>query len=357
MITTLCNMVLSLMICQAHYIEIKVVDEENKPIEGVYFYQGNSFWYSDKDGVLKVDESKINANDSVYLSHLSYKQFSALYSDLKRLDTFPVIQLSSDIKSIGEVVVSAFDAAKYVKDAITRIAVNYADPYDPYLNLNVDITYKRTDQEQDLIQYKGILQLSEKKGKLCVTKIPEVEIISPDLGQNVFFIKPYNGLSIVSIKTHHVIRRHKKYDFYKYEDLEYKGRNSIKIYFKENGSNPYEGHLIIDTDTKAILSIYYIAVETETAIIGTIKGKGVVKTGIERYIVEADYVRIKDSGKYIFDSGRENSDSNNRWKNNKVCTTSNLFLKRDTSLFDIGNEKKQGELKKSRKQGMLPRKL
>jgi hypothetical protein len=324
-----------------------VVDENKNPIEGVYFYQGNNFWYSDKSGIIRIDESKINKNDSIYLSHLSYRRFGFLYSDLKKSETFPVIQLYSDLKNLKEVTVSAFDAAKYVKEAIALIPENYVDPYDPYLNLNADIIYKRTDKEQDLIQYKGILHFTRNKKDLNILKIPETEITSPDLSKNVFFIKPYSGLLIVSINKHHVIRRPQRYNFFKYEDLEYKGRNAIKIYFKENANNPYEGHLIIDMETKAILSIYYSTGEVDTWTVGTMKGRGVVKTGIDRYIVEVDYIQQESSGKYIFDSGRENIDSNNRWKNNKIYTTSNIFLKRNTDEIDLGDSKnKSVELKK-----------
>jgi len=343
MLAVVCHVLLSVMVThQAQYIEIKVVDGENQtPIEGVYVQQNNNFWYSDKDGIVKIDEKQITQNDIIHFSHLSYKPINVQYNTLSQSSTFPILRLESDLKILKEVTISAvFDAAKYVEGAIKQIPSNYSDPFSPSLNLSADIDFDRIDEPQELIRFKGILHFVKENKNEYVGKIPEIEVISPDLEKNIFFIQPYQALEIISIKYHHVIRKHKRYNFYNYEFIEYKGSNAVKIYFKEKGSNPCIGHLVIDRDTKAILSVYYSVENVETRIIGTMKGKGVVKTAIDRYIVETDYIQT-DSGKYIFDSGRENIDSNNRWKENKVYTSSNIFLKRNTDSPEFTGEKKK----------------
>ncbi len=334
-------MILSLIIYQAQYIELKIVDENNNPIEGVYAVHNDKFWYSDKDGIIKIAENQIDENDSIRLSHLSYKPVGILFKNLVLSDMYPNIQLKSDMKELPEVSVSVFNAAKYVEEAIKKIPSNYVDPYETTLNLNADITFNRTDKRSELIRYKGLLQLSSEKKDIYVAKKPEFETVSPELHKNIFFMKPYQSLSIISINTHHIIRRYKKYNFENYEFIEYKNKDAVKIYFKEKGKNPWIGNLIIDRETMAILSINYSVGYVNPWIVGTIKGKGIVKTAINKYYVEANYEQGL-SGKYLFDSGRENINSINRWKDQSVATSSNVYLKRNTDMnIDLQKNKKK----------------
>ncbi len=349
MYTAVVNLLLSLIISQAQFVELKIVDNKNNPIEGVYLQQDNNFWHSDKNGIVKINESQINQNDSIYLSHLSYKSFSLSFRDLTQLEDH-IIKLEADTKELLEVVTTAsFNTVKYMEEVIKKIPLNYTDPYQPYLNLNADITFKRTDKKEDLIKYKGVLQLTSNENNYYVGKSPEIEIVSPELINNVFFIKPYQFLSIVLINSHPVIQKYKKYNFDNYEFIEYKNRDAIKIHFTEKNGNLmakfghfivnadpsiWSGSIIIDKETMAILSLSYSVENVKTWMIGTMSGKGVVKTSIGKYVVEVDYIR-DIFGKYVFDSGRENIESTNKWKKDSISTSSDVYLKTNRDLINI----------------------
>lgn len=325
------------MMVQVQFTEIKIVDEHKTPIEGVYIKRNNDFWYSDKNGVVQMDVETINSNDSISFSHLSYKPIRVLFKDLNKEGEYSIIYLESDAKPLTEVTVSVFNAKKCVEEAIKKIPENYANPFEESLNFNADISMKglNGEEEEELIQYKGLLNLSTEKKDFYVSKQPELERVSPNLKKNIFFIKPYDFLNIIPIGEHHVVRNYKKYKYPKYEFLEYKDVDAVKIYF-ERGKR--SGYLIIDRATKAILSINYSIGSTNSWIIGTMKGKGIVKTDISNYFIEADYVKTS-SDKYVFDSGRENIDSKSRWKNNSVSTTYDVYLKREAEVDNTPNKK------------------
>jgi len=328
-------------------IEIKITDSHNNPIEGVYVKCNKQFWHTNINGTIRLNAPHIHENDSIIFSHLSYQTMGMTIKDLKQLPTFPNVIMNEDSKELKEVAVTGFDAAKYVKEAVEKIPENYTSIYEPYINLDADITITQNDENKELLRYKGILHLASENKDIYVSKIPETEEILADLKKNTFFIKPYKSFSILSIDKHHVIRRHKKYQFYDYDFIKYKNKDAVKIYFKEKSKNPWEGNLIIDKETKAILSVSYNVENINTWIVGTMKGKGMVKTAIDRYIVEADYTQDAETGKFIFDSGRENIDSKSRWKDHVVSTSSDIFFKRNTNNIDITentNKKKTKEL-------------
>lgn len=330
------------MVFQAQYTEIRIVDEYKNPIEGVYVKQKNNFWYSDKNGVVKMNTETICPSDSISFSHLSYKPRHVLFKDLRKDKEYLIIDLESDVKPLTEITVSVFNAKKYVEEAIKLIPENYSDPFEENLNLNADISMKGINNEEvaeELIQYKGLLNLSLEKKDFYVSKQPEQESVSSDLKKNIFFIKPYDFLNTIPIRKHHVVHNYKKYNYPKYEFLEYKEQDAVKIYFEKGKRS---GYLIIDRETKAILSINYNIGSTNSWIIGTMKGKGIVYTDISKYFIEADYVRTS-SGKYVFDSGRENVDSKSRWKNNSVSTSYDVYLKRE--IRDIEAPKKKTNIK------------
>lgn len=331
------GIVLSLKVVQAQPIEIKVMDEYDTPIEGVYVKHNNDFWYSDKDGIVKIKSGSVSENDTIYFSHLSYKPVHLLFKNLKRIESNRVIYLESDTKTLTEVTVSAFDAKRYVEEAVKLISDNYSNPFEENLNFNADISLEKTDEgfEEELIKYKGVLNLSLDKKDFYISKQAEKESVSSHLKENVFFIKPYEFIDIIPIKRHDIVRRYKKYQYPKYEYLEYKGQDAIKIYFERNKRS---GYVIIDRETKAFLSINYHIEATSPWIIGTMKGKGMVKTNINKYFVEADYIRT-ESDKYIFDSGRINIDFINKWKNSSVSTTYDAYLKREVADIEVPQKK------------------
>lgn len=65
--------ILSLASHQIQYIDIKVVDENKYPIDGVYAQINNdTFLYSNSESLIKIPDKEYRINDSIYLSHLSY---------------------------------------------------------------------------------------------------------------------------------------------------------------------------------------------------------------------------------------------------------------------------------------------
>lgn len=339
MISFIINLIvlLSVTTIQCQYAGLKIVDEHGMPIEGVYIKHNKDFWHSDKNGIAKLNTNSIGQNDSISFSHLSYIPETILFKDLKKDNEYLIFSLESDTKTLTEVTVSAFDAKKYVEEAIKAIPNNYVNPFEENLKFNADISMKeiKAEKEEELIRYKGLLYLSLEKKDFYVFKQPEYELISPNLKKNIFFIKPYDFLNIIPIKKHHIIRNYKKYKYPRHEYLEYKDQNAVKIYFEKGKRS---GYLIIDCESKAILSINYNIAPTNSWIIGTMKGKGILKTDISKYFIEAEYIKTV-SDKYIFDSGRENISSKNRWKNNSISTDYNVYLKRETGDIDIPKRK------------------
>jgi insertion element IS1 protein InsB len=334
---------LSLTGFQAQHIEIRIADGNNVPIEGVHVRLNTDFWYSNREGIVSINTERATPDDTLYISHLSYKPALIPLSRLARYGTFPEIHLESNVRPLPEVTVSAFNAAKYAEEAIRMIPENYADPYLVPLHLNAEISYGTGDPgaERKLLDFKGTLHFFYDRKKIYAVKTPERETVSPDLGENIFFNKPSDALSLVSIKRHHIIRRYGKYDFYIHEFIDRKGVDAVKIYFKEKGNNPYSGHLIIDRSTKGILQVCYGVRDVEKAIVGTLKGRGLVTTGYGNYYVEAEYSQ-NDTGKYIFVSGQQNIDAVNRWKKGSASISSTVcFTRADGLDMPVSGNKKE----------------
>jgi hypothetical protein len=324
--------------------KIKVIDQDNKPIEGVYIKCNNQFWYTDIDGCFLFKNKEIMEDDSLYFSHLSYKTLKLSYKDIEQLSvsSSPVIVLEEASKELKEVYVSAFNAKKYIADAIKKIPENYSEPDNSFLNVNTEVSFDRTgsdksDEYERLRKYKGVLQLSIEDGEYYVSKIPEYEYVSKSVNDNIFFVPVYNFLRIIPIKSYYVIRKYKKFNYTEHEFLNYKGIDAVKIYFNAKNQT---GFFIVDRETKAFLSIRFEEGEQDKWIIGTKKGKGLVTTGINRFIVEADFIK-SSSGKYIFDSGRQNIDARNKWKTHFVSTSYNAYLKREVKEMNFSEKKKK----------------
>ena len=330
MIALIANILFSLMMVGTQYAELKITDEFETPIEGVSIKHNNHFWYSDKNGILKIETKLISFNNSISFSHLSYKPVEILFKDLKEDKGYLICHLESDTKSLMEVKVSIFDSKKYVQEAIKMIPQNYTNPFDEGLSLKTDLSLKEVDGNVELIEYKGLLNFSLDKNDLYFIKQPENEFVSSELKNNIFFIKPNYFLNIIPINKHHIIINYKKYEF-----LDYKEQNAVKIYFERKHTR---GYLIIDRDTKAILSINYNVDPTNSWIIGTMKGKGIVHTDINKYFIEANYIKTT-SGKYLFDSGQMNIGSKNRWKKKSLSTTYDIYLKRENIIIEKTQKK------------------
>ncbi|WP_139262047.1 hypothetical protein [Dysgonomonas macrotermitis] len=318
---------------------MRVIDFGNQPVEGVYVRQGDGFWHSDKDGIIHIGRDKLTPNDTLYFSHLSYRPEKYLFHDLKFTMDTATIYLEDELIALKEVVVSeVFDAKKYMKEVIRKIPENYSDPFDDNLVFDTELLYKKIGEEntEQLIDYKGIIQLNQEEKDLYIAKKPEREYVSDELKQNVFFMKPYDFLNIIPIQKHDVVRYYKSYSYDNFEHINYKGRQSLKIYYQDKKRN---GYLIIDEATQAILYVSYSVEATGLWTVGTMKKRGVVTTGIRKYHVEAEYVQNK-LGKYIFDSGRENVDSYSKWKKNSVSNTYDVYLKRRSDSIQLPVNKK-----------------
>lgn len=314
---------------------IKVVDQNDTPIEGVYAKHGNSFWHSNEVGEIIIPSTSVNHQDSIYFSHLGYKKYNLLMADLLN-DNSRVI-LEDNLFTLKEVIVSMPDLKQIVKDAIKKISDNYADPYATNLLFETEIAFNKLGTnnaeddiedsiDEELLRYKGFLELSMIDKKLCVSKEanPMEFFVSENLKNDVYFIKPYDFIKIISIKEHDVIKFFRRYKFQDYEYVSYQDKEAIKIYYKDKKRS---GHLIIDKETLAILHINYTVEPMYPWTIGTIKGKGLVKTGINRYFIETEFIQ-KEDGKYIFDSGRENVELYRRHKGNSIKSVYNAYLKR-----------------------------
>ena len=330
MCTIFLNLLCVLLLNSDRDIEIKVVDEKDNPIEGVYVKCHNNFWHTNDKGVFRVEKDLIGRGDSIFLSHLGYKREGIVLNALSASQSSHTIRLEYNVRVLDEVNVPTFDPKKYVERAIKKIPLLYSDAYHENLSIDADITFGRSDQgsEEDLIKYKGMLHLSVEEKDRCIAREPESEFVSPNLKENIFFNRPYYMLTMLSIRDHHVVRQYKKYDFISYEFVDYKGVNAVKINFKEKNNKGHRGFLIIDKDTQAILSLNYSRERVNTWIFGTMKGKGFVTTSLNMYYVESDYTP-DECGKYLFDSGRSLLESNTRWKKKSVSTLSNVYFKRN----------------------------
>jgi hypothetical protein len=324
---------LSLVIYQAHSqtskIELKVVDEYDQPIDGVYVQiNAEVFTYSNNDGILNIPNKAYTDKDSISFSHLSYFPIKYSVRDLKRLKESPVITLESNIRELKEVVVTNINAKDYVAEAIKLLPENYGYAFNPSAYFNANISLTNNDDNSKLIDYKGgiVLFLSDKKN-LLVSKIPEYENVVDNLQDYIYQIKPYNFTSIIAIGSHPVIRKYKEYTYPKYEYISYKGLSALKIYFeidKKHGGQ--SGYMIINREDKAILSLSYSINPIKDWIRAKTK-KGMENVSLDYYYVEADYSK-NENDKYIFDSGRERIVLRNTAGKKKANTTSEVYLKR-----------------------------
>lgn len=324
---------LSLVIYQAHSqtskIELKVVDEYDQPIDGVYVQINTEvFTYSNSEGIINIPDKTYTDNDSISLSHLSY--FPTKYSvrDLKRLKEFPLVTLKSNVRELNEVVVTNINEKEYVTEAIKLLPENYGLAFKPSAYFNANILLTNNDDNSKLIDYKGgiVLSLGEKKN-LLVSKIPEYENVVDNLQDYIYQVKPYNFTSIIAISSHPVIRKYKEYTYPKHEYISYKGFSALKIYFEiDRKHGGQSGYMIINMDDKAIMSLSYKINPIKDWIRAKTK-KGMENVSLDYYYVEADYSK-NENDKYIFDSGRERIVLRNTAGKKKANTTSEVYLKR-----------------------------
>lgn len=314
---------------QAQTFELRIVNENETPIDGAYVLIGDKvFAYSNSEGIVAVLDKDYSSNDSISFSHLAYQPIKYSLSDLKKASSFPYIFMKSNIIELMEIVVSNINEKKYVKEAIDLIPKNYGLAFKSNTYLNASIVLRNDGDSTLLINYKGGLILSlDSKKKLTVSKIPDEESVVDNLKDYIFQVKPYNFTSIIGITSHPVIRKFKDFKFTKHEFLKYKGVDAIKIYFElDRKHGGQSGSMIIDKNNKAIISLSYTINPIKEWIVAKTK-RGVEKVSLINYYVEADYV-ADEKGLYLFDSGREKIVLHNSAGKYKINTTSEVYLKR-----------------------------
>lgn len=315
---------LGLVLSQTQPVKLKLMDRQNKPIEGVYVHINNEFVYSDSEGKVIIPVIE-NTNDTISFSHLSFKNVAI---PVKDLISDPIVILETDVKELPEVVVSNLNEKDFVKEVIGLIPFNYTVAFEPHLYLNADILLKDENTALPIIKYKGGLMLIRKNGNdILVAKDNYDEYLKPEAKEYIYTVKPYNFTTIIPVTSHPVIREFKKFDFYQHEYVLYKGVEAIKVYFKLDRKNGrQDGFIIINTNDKAIMSINY-SINPIDNWIGEKTKRGLVKTSLLKYFVEADY--SKDlSGKYSFDSGRENIKLKIHIGKRYIQTSSDTYLKK-----------------------------
>lgn len=309
-------------------VKVKVINSGKSPIEGVYTYVNNQFYFSDSNGEINIPENQNTKTDSITFSHLGFKNKPLSLKDLTNTNGEPIVTMDENIIALPEVVVKKFDEKDFVKKAIKQIPANYEAAFSSGLYLNADIMIEDDKTSEPIIQYKGgLLFKRDANDELYVAKNDYLQNINPNKDDYIYTVKPYNFTSIISVTSHPIIRKFKKFHFYKHEYVSYKGEDAVKIYFNIDRSNGGQsGYMIINSTDYAIMSICYSINPINNWICEKTR-RGFAKTSIGRYYVEADYSK-GNNGKYTFDSGRENIKLEIHVGGKQIMTSSDAYLKR-----------------------------
>ncbi|HCO66359.1 MAG TPA: hypothetical protein DIT04_01160 [Dysgonomonas sp.] len=295
------------------------------PVEGAYIEINKKiFLFSDNKGLVDIPDG-FNPSDSVFISHLSYKKLNTTIEKLEKLSN--VVVLESQMKELKEITVSNLNPKKYVEQSIKLISKNYTYSFEPPLSLHADISFSNSDDNSEIIKYKGKLKLNQTKKNIYAGKDNFTEVISENADKYIFQLKPYNFVSIIPISSHPVIKKYKNFSFHKYEYILYKNQEAVKIYFQiDRKHGGQSGYLIINSEDKGIMSLSY-SINPIKDWIGEKTKKGIVKTSLLSYYVESDYEK-DNSGLYSFSSGRENIKVSTKAGKDIVNTTSDSYLKK-----------------------------
>ncbi|PID88557.1 MAG: hypothetical protein CSB03_00760, partial [Bacteroidia bacterium] len=312
------------------HASIRVVDKKERGIEGVYVqFDSGKFTFSNKYGIVEIADETYTASDSLTFSHLNFKTRRLSVKDA--LESKKIL-LDSDVKQLGEVVVSnvTVNYEDYVREAIQKISQNYEYPFTRKSIYDIDFLFSVDNTE--FISYKGGMVFSiDRAKKLYVSKVNYQENINPAWEDYVFDRKPYSFTTIVHIASHSVIYNSKKFAFYDYKEMEYKGKEALKVSFKTKKEKyGQSGTMIINKEDKAIVQLSYVIHPVKNWIVEKTKS-GLVKTSLQGYYVESDYVKT-DRGKYNFNSGRERILLEVEVKKQSFSTLCETYLKRKDNL-------------------------
>ncbi len=317
---------------QHNAIHLKIVNEHNNPIEGVYVTipDQRCFWYSDSAGIVIIPEAGLIPSDTLMLIHISYEPKKMV---IESLNNFETVNMNSDIKLLNEVIVKPLDPAALIKEVIEKIPELYVQSFKPSLSLHAVIDIFDANDSSSLIYYKGILQISQpnKKKPPLVGKLSEVEKISKKAKSQLYPIRVSSFAKMISLQEQGVINNYKKYNFNKYQYIQYRENEAIKVNFHlRKGNFVQTGYLIIDENTKAIIALQYSTQPMNKVMKSTVKG-GIRLTDLNSHKVEVNYVLNADN-KYEFESGTYYVQYTNRSKNMTNSIILNSHLKRIPSI-------------------------
>jgi|GEM_PF-7071139 len=178
-------------------VNIKIVDEEKKPIYGVYANINNDFYYTNDSGIISIASKNYSYNDSIQISHISYESQCFKINTLLN-DKSPIIYLHPNIGTLDAVTIRSsdkLDETEFVKSAINSLNINYEPVlYHKNLNLNTDIDIFCNSEQKELIKFKGLLTL-RKNGthKTLVSKKVDAEYVD-NKAKDYFF--SYNPITL-----------------------------------------------------------------------------------------------------------------------------------------------------------------
>ena len=315
-------------------IQLHLVDEENNPIRGAYvgILNKDFFSYSDTSGVAKISVSDISTQDSLIISHISYKPTKIdVQSVISSSDLEKIIQLESDVKILNEVVVTPLNPKKLVQEAIRLIPALYDPKSNSALSVHADIDIFDANDSTSLIYYKGVLHFSQpnQRNLPLVGKLVKTEKIANDAKERLYPIRVNSFASMIPIREQGVIQQFKNYTFDKYQYIEYRGFEAIQIHFRRERKDFVQtGYLIIRKDNKAIVALQYSTQPMKNVMKSTVKGS-MCYTDLNSHSVEINYA-LNSNYLYEFESGLYYVKYTNRRNN----TTNSVIL---SSLINYGS--------------------
>jgi|GEM_PF-1961865 len=318
-------------------IRFYVLNEQNKPIEGVYLSVINkNFWYSDSIGAVNLKTNNFTPGDSLQLQHVSYKTKTIdLYSLFATLPQEPFIRMESDIKALEEVTVTPLNLSKLVKEAVSLIPILYETPFVPSIAVHADIDIFDVNDSTSMIYFKGALQIVQTNPKKLplVYKIVETENITEKSLEQLYPIRISRFAEMIPLTEQGVIEKNQNYNFDKYEYVNYRGNEAIQVHFsRKKGNFTQIGYMIICKESKAIVFLQFSTQPMKNVMKSTTKG-GVRNTDLDSHKVEINYA-LNANNKYEFESGMYHVQYTNRWKNTTKSVVLNSSLKR-IPTFDV----------------------
>ena len=319
-------------------IQLHLVDEENNPIEGAYvgILNKDFFSYSDTTGVARVSISDISKQDSLIISHISYKPTKIdVESVIASSDLEKTIRLESDVKILDEIVVNPLNPKKLVEEAIRLIPALYDPTSNSALSVHADVDIFDAKDSTSLIYYKGVLHFSQpnQRNLPLVGKLEGTEKIADDAKDRLYPIRVNRFAAMIPIREQAVIQQFKKYTFDSYQYIEYRGVEAIQIHFRrERKDFTQTGYLIIRKDNKAIVALQYSTQPMKNVMKSTVKGS-MCYTDLDSHSVEITYA-LNSNYLYEFESGLYYVKYTNRRSNttNSVILSSRLKTVQDLEV-------------------------